>query len=537
MKLTFLSSCVAGAWLGLAALAPAQIGAEKGLPVRLSPGQEFSLTPAELFEHGKHVFAANWTVQEGQGRPLAKGTGAPLADPGSPLVFPHDLNRVSGPDANSCAGCHNAPVTGGSGDFATNAFVLGDRFDFATFDESDLVPTKGNVDENGLETTLQSIANSRQTLGMFGSGLIEMLARQITADLQAQRDTLEPGESIELVSKGISFGTLYRDLGGMWHEDLIEGLPPASITTFAGFLPPTLIVQPFHQVGAVVSLRQFTNDAYVRHHGIQTTERFGAGADPDQDGVADELGIADVTAASVFQAALDVPGRLIPSDPTVRRAIRRGEGTFVAVGCAGCHIPSLPLGDEGWIFSEPSPYNPDGNLKLGDPYVAQFGALEVDLTDESLPGPRPQPQDGVLEVLAFTDFKLHDITSGPDDPNREKLDMHHAPGSPPFLAGNAHFLTARLWGLGNQMPYYHHGLYTTIRQAIDAHAGEAAEVMQAWGELEESQRLDVVEFLKSLQVLPSSAASGAIDEFGNPVTWPEFPWGAGQVAAARAGRG
>ena len=40
---------------------------------------------------------------------------------------------------------------------------------------------------------------------MFGSGFIEMLARQMTADLQAIRDGLAPGGSAALMSKGVSF--------------------------------------------------------------------------------------------------------------------------------------------------------------------------------------------------------------------------------------------------------------------------------------------------------------------------------------------
>ena len=36
-----------------------------------------------------------------------------------------------------------------------------------------------------------------------------------------------------------------------------------------------LVVRPFHQKGVVVSLREFTNNAYNHHHGIQSVERFG----------------------------------------------------------------------------------------------------------------------------------------------------------------------------------------------------------------------------------------------------------------------
>src|SRR5216117_2770505 len=100
---------------------------------------------------------------------MTKGTGAPLSDPSSPLTFPRNFNRISAPDANSCAGCHNAPfgIAGGGGDIVANVFVLGQRFDFATFDIVDPVPTKGSVDESGRPVQLQTIANSRATLGMF----------------------------------------------------------------------------------------------------------------------------------------------------------------------------------------------------------------------------------------------------------------------------------------------------------------------------------------------------------------------------------
>jgi hypothetical protein len=145
---------------------------------------------------GKKLFEAHFTSQEGAGRPLSKGTGAPLSDPTSPLLFPRNNNRVSGPDSNSCSGCHNQPISGGAGDLITNVFVLGQRFDFATFNAADPIPTRGAVDERGVTVTLQSIANSRSTIDMFGSGYYEMLARQITADSQSIRDRIRPGQII-----------------------------------------------------------------------------------------------------------------------------------------------------------------------------------------------------------------------------------------------------------------------------------------------------------------------------------------------------
>jgi hypothetical protein len=494
------------------------IGRELTVPVHLADGDEFQMAIGDLIAFGEKLFSANWTVQEGQGRPLTKGTGNPLGDPTSPLIFPRNFNRISGPDANSCKGCHNAPfgMSGGGGDIVANVFVLGQRFDFATFDPLDPAPTRGAKDEVGQEVLLQTIANSRRTLGMFGSGYIEMLARQMSADLQAIRNRTGAGESNPLVTKGISFGTIARLADGSWDTSLVEGLPAPSLATTGPANPPSLLVRPFHQAGNVVSLRQFTNNAYNHHHGIQSTERFGHGTDPDGDGFVDELTRADVTAVTIFQAAMGVPGRVIPRKRAVEDAIRNGERKFREIGCAVCHVPSLPLTDEGWVFTEPNPFNPAGNLQVG-----QAGTLRVDLNDDGLPGPRLRADRGVVGVPAFTDLKLHDICSGPSDPNVEALDMNAPAGSPKFLGGNTKFLTRKLWGAANAPPFFHHGKFTTLREAILAHAGEALSSRHSFEALSGYDRDSIVEFLKSLQVLPPGTKARIVDEHYRPREWRE----------------
>jgi hypothetical protein len=72
---------------------------------------------------------------------------------------------------------------------------------------------------------------------------------------------------------------------------------------------------------------------------------------------------ADVTAVSVFQAALQVAGRVIPRNREVEEAVLMSEKTFDQIGCASCQIPPLPMDKRGWIYSEPNPYNPPGNLR------------------------------------------------------------------------------------------------------------------------------------------------------------------------------
>jgi CxxC motif-containing protein (DUF1111 family) len=92
--------------------------------------------------------------------------------------------------------------------------------------------------------------------------------------------------------------------------------------------------------------------------------------------------------------------------------------------------------------------------------------------------------------------------------------------SPRLTAGNRKFLTKRLWGVGNQSPYFHHGLFMTLRQAVLAHAGEAHEQRRAFDRLSKYDQDALIEFLKSLQVLPPSTTALVLDERGQPRLWP-----------------
>ena len=159
-----IALCILGISAATQTRKNSQIGREVAIPRHLQDDEEFSVPLKDLIEHGKKLFMANWTDQEGAGRPLTKGNGTGLADPSQPLVGARAWNRISGPDANSCYGCHNMPygIAGGGGDFTTGVFVLAQRFDFATLDRSDSLPAKGTVDEEGNPVTIQNIGNLRR---------------------------------------------------------------------------------------------------------------------------------------------------------------------------------------------------------------------------------------------------------------------------------------------------------------------------------------------------------------------------------------
>jgi CxxC motif-containing protein (DUF1111 family) len=266
----------------------------------------------------------------------------------------------------------------------------------------------------------------------------------------------------------------------------------------------------------VVSLREFTNTAFNQHHGMQSTERFGMNTDPDGDGISNELTRADITAVALYQATMAVPGRVIPNDPEIEKAVLNGEHIFETIGCSSCHIPKLRLDKRGWVFEEPNPYNPPQNLRQGTAKM-----IHLDLNSKELPLPRLEPDpehSDIVWVPAYTDFKLHDI-SDPADPG-EPLDQNQTPWTSKFRMGNRRFLTRRLWGSANEPPFFHHGLFTTIRQSVLAHFGEALQSRTKFQALRPYDQDSLIEFLKTLQVLPPGTPYSIVDENFREKRWP-----------------
>ncbi|MFL6244733.1 MAG: di-heme oxidoredictase family protein [Thermoanaerobaculia bacterium] len=429
----------------------------------------------EIFDSGKFLFSAKFNTFDGQGRPGTRGDGMPRVSGSAPRFI-----RTSGPDANSCAGCHNDPFPGAAGDIVANVFVLSQALD----------PVNPSVSGD--------FSNERNTLGMHGSGVIEMLAREMSSELIAARtaaltEAARTGAAVTkpLLAKGVSFGSITASPGGIVDTSGVSGVNP------------DLIIRPFHQKGVVRSLREFSNNAFNHHHGLQSAERFGAG-DPDGDGLSNELTAGDITAATIWQAALNTPGQVIPNDGQVARAIIRGERTFSLIGCASCHVPELELSSTA--FSEPNPFNVAGNLRIEDvPKPFRF-----DLTKD---GPLPRPEktpDGRVIVRAYTDLKRHDLCDA---------ELQHFCDEKIVQAGvpTRQFLTRKLWDAGNTAPYGHHGDLTTLTEAIHEHGGEGRVSRDAFFALHPPARADVIEFLKSLQILPEGTPALVVDDKYRPL--------------------
>ena len=92
------------------------------------------------------------------------------------------------------------------------------------------------------------------------------------------------------------------------------------------------------------------------HHGMQSSERFldredvhkgmdllSDMSDYDGDGVENELSSGDITAVTLFQATLEMPGRVMPDSKQEKEAVKNGEVLFSNIGCNSCHVENLPL--------------------------------------------------------------------------------------------------------------------------------------------------------------------------------------------------
>ncbi len=396
-------------------------------------------TAEDMFQLGAQLFHATFTPEMGYG---AKDL---------PHVARFHTGRRGGPDAMRCASCHWRGGPGGAGDAADNAYLAGD----------------GDRQSSTLQRNPPSLA---------GAGLVELVAREMSAELARARDKLLTQAKAEgkplrvsIAAKGVVFGELEaRPDGGL------DGTGLAGVDT-------DLVVKPFGWKGHFASLRDVVEDELLVHHGMQSTwlvktappERIGpfGGTDPDGDGVLEEITEGQVTALAVFLAMQEVPLSEPPADQDQIVRFGAGEARFTALGCASCHVPSLSLDDTRYML--PS--------REGGPSVA------VDLArDAAAPRIAPPFDGGPIRVYLYSDLKRHDMGPGLAEP---KADRAVRPGV---------FLTRPLWGLARSRPYLHDASAPTIEAAILRHGGEAEAARDAFAALTEKERGELRLFLTSL---------------------------------------
>ncbi|HTR12143.1 MAG TPA: di-heme oxidoredictase family protein [Roseiarcus sp.] len=423
-----------------------------------------SALPA-LIERGRQLFKAKFTTVDGAGRP--KATQAIIPTKRKSGVNP-PFSRTSGPDANSCFGCHNDPVVGGSGDDVSNAFVS-EGFESAQFDSTD-----------------PSFSSERHTIAIMGAGLVELLAREMTADLQAIRtDAVKraraTGEDCraDLVSKGVRFGWIVAHADGEVDLDSVDGVDA------------DLIVRPFSRKGVFTSLRQFTINALNAHHGMEAVERFGVrwtgSHDFAESGAPDAVTAGDVSALVAFQATLPPPTVKTDLPDDWRVAAKQGAERFRSLGCASCHIEALPL--KSLVFTDPAPYDMAGTLRENETKAA----IRIDLGALPFGKSLKKNDKGEWLIPLYSDLKRHLIVDENVNALGNELQAQR------FVERDV-FLTPRLWGVGSTAPYGHNGAFRMLDEVIAAHGGEARFARDAYLALTPGERDSVVAFLRSLVI-------------------------------------
>src|SRR5271154_4405869 len=423
-----------------------------------------SVLPA-LIARGKTLFKAKFTTEDGAGRP--KATQAIVPTRRRSGVNPA-FTRTSGPDSNSCAGCHNDPVVGGSGDFVTDVFVS-EGFESAQFDSVD-----------------PSFSSERHTTALMGDGLVELLAREMTADLQAERavavaQSRASGQDVraDLATKGMRFGAITAHSDGIVDLEGIEGVDA------------DLIVRPFSRKGVFTSLRQFTINALNVHHGMEAIERFGVrwtgSHDFAESGVPDALTPGDISALVAFQATLPPPIVKADMPDDWRAAAKVGAETFNTIGCASCHMETLPL--KSLVFTDPAPYDMAGTLRPGEvkaPIRIDLGALPFAKTLQ-------KNDKGEWLIPLYSDLKRHLIVDETVNALGNELQAQR------FVERDV-FLTPRPWGVGSTAPYGHNGSFRMLDEIIAAHGGDARFARDAYLALDPARRDGVVAFLRKLVI-------------------------------------
>ena len=217
-------------------LAPntAKVGIAKSLQSEIGAGRGDVMTPqSSIFlinrdpfrsvRRGRQLFQRKFTSLQGRGAGPGDGTGDINSN-----------NAIGAGLSDSCSSCHGRPRgSGGSG---------GD------------VATK---------------PDSRDAPHLFGIGLKEMLADEITFDLRSIRDATiakaiarRRTVTAPLESKGIKFGTITANSAGALDMSQIEGIDA------------DLRVKPFFAEGSMISMREFLSTAFHNELGLNTSDPF-----------------------------------------------------------------------------------------------------------------------------------------------------------------------------------------------------------------------------------------------------------------------
>jgi mono/diheme cytochrome c family protein len=438
--------------------------------------------PFRAIRRGRQLFQRKFTRFEGQGMIAGDGYGNIDVD----LAIGAGL-------VDSCAGCHGRPR--GSAGFGGDVVTRPD---------------------------------SRDAPHLFGLGLKEMLADEITAQLRAIRaaavsQASRTGSPVTrpLVGKGIGYGKIKALPDGTVDTSRVEGVDA------------DLRVRPFFHHGGTISIREFIVGALKDEMGLAMTH------DPDL--IAAQYGPVTTAGGMVLNGLTDAI-KTPPADEegdigTVpqRTALvdflefyllnyfkagtgeqsseeRHGRKLFEEAGCATCHIPELGIQRDRRVADVETVFDPARG------HLNRLFATATPL----LANPASLGQAGVAKIPAFQPFTVENIFT---DFKRHDL-------GPRFYERNydgtmrTDFMTTPLWGVGSTPPYGHDGRSINLNEVILRHGGEAQESRDAFAALSTRGRDRLLAFLNSLIIFPPDDTASNLDP-GDPtaVGFPQFRHG------------
>jgi hypothetical protein len=443
--------------------------------------------PFRSIRRGRQLFQRKFTRQEGQGPRVNDGEGLG----GEINLLKNDALGAGLSD--SCAGCHARPrgSAGFGGDVATRP-------------------------------------DSRDAPHLFGLGLKEMLADEITADLRRIRDhAVSEAHSVnhpvtrDLHSKKIRFGAITANPDGSVDTSNVSGVDP------------DLRVRPFLAHGGRISIREFAVGAFNAEMGLQSPDsdlaRANSGnrvvtpsgmvldgsrdaveappttdhsADPDRDGVANEIPVSLIDHMEFYLLNYFKPATYRHTESTME-----GKRIFNQIRCSQCHIPNLTIEHDRRVADVETTYDPVKGVF--NRLFATVIPLFIEVNDGTGLPALKLPKGGRFVVKnIFTDFKRHDL--GPNFYERNYDGTLHE-----------QFMTTPLWGVGSTAPYGHDGRSINLAEVILRHGGEAQESRDAFAKLEAEDQDEVIAFLNQLVLFPPDDTASTLNA-GNPSA-PGFP--------------
>jgi mono/diheme cytochrome c family protein len=458
---------------GIAKSLDEQVGAGRG--DLLTPGSSafiIARDPFRAIRRGRQLFQRKFTRAQGQGPLFGDGSGDIHKD----LIIGAGL-------ADSCAACHGRPrgSAGAGGDVVTRP-------------------------------------DSRDAPHLFGLGLKEMLADEITAELRAIRraavaEAQRRGRPIRraLKGKGIPFGAITALPDGSLDTSQVEGVDR------------DLRVRPLFAHGGTISIREFVVGAWNAEMGMQAVDPELAAAagggrittpsgmvldgaldtleapraqdaadDPDADGVSNEIATGLVDFMEFYLLNYFKAGT---GEQTAGTAA--GRRVFKEIGCASCHVPSLTVDRDRRVADVETAFDPTRGVFNR---LFSIAAGRFEQTDDGSGFPTLKRPSGLPFVVhnIFTDFKRHDL--GPAFHEREY------DGSL-----RTEFLTMALWGVGSTGPYGHDGRSMTLTEVILRHGGEAQAARDRFAALGLAQKRGLLDFLNSLVLFPPDDTASNLD--------------------------